>query len=211
MDERRPSRFSTRTSSESKEFLGKTLPLHVYPRHREKRGFRLDVYSRYHACTGIPLRETPCAGVSRPGRKLHSHQHPRYLPWAAPRPSLTGPDPPAHRLCLQAPAMETFFKSEFLFNLTNPKKDRGQCGSLRSACAPLPPPTLFPLPTSLFGWTPVWLGSPAVCFAQPSLKTPMPRGRPNGRLPDALGHWCLPEPRNGRPFRGQDWGGVGSG
>lgn len=120
------------------------------------------------------------------------HPHHRYLQWAAPQPSLTGPDPTAQTL----PAGHA---SEFLL-WTKPKQNRGTCGSLRSASSPLPhPPSPGPhAPVR----TPAGEGSPAVCFAQPPpLARPLPGDRPKSPFPDRL--CCLPVPTNRSPSGGR--------
>lgn len=63
---------------------------------------------------------------------------------------------------------------------------------------------------------PVWPsareGSPVVCFAQPSLPTRLTRGRPNSPFPDACPFTLVPPgAQASEAFRGQGWGGVGSG
>ena len=68
LDERRPSRFSAKIVSKSKDFLRTNLPSVVYPRHREKQWFRCYLSSRCQEHTGIPLLQTTCTGVSRPRR-----------------------------------------------------------------------------------------------------------------------------------------------
>lgn len=138
-----------------------------------------------------------------PGRISLTHHHP-YLQWAALQPSWTPLDPAAEDLACRRLLWDLGFKSESL--LTNPK-----CRTEPNV--PLCSQHARPTPTPhIPGWPSAREGLPVVSFAQPSLPTRLTRGRPNSPFPDACPFTLVPPgAQASEAFKGQGWGGVGSG